>query len=222
MQNPRFEDVVAVDGSAAVSPPIGLPVPASASLAPSTSTTERTPQRRQQRPKRQTLPSWASQLIEQILTTIALLGIAVLAGFIWYLGAFFTIQFFDRLTFLSSVGLNFAALGIWRWGLPLVITAIEVAFWPRRQRAWRHAIFVGTLIFDVGTTCTGLILLGLAGASVPLFGGFNLPSAREPLIVVGILFGLVFALGPEKIGRRVWAEFCQTWKIGGVKAGSAA
>jgi hypothetical protein len=217
MQNPRFEDVLVVDGSAAASVPVLSPP-----VTPETITrpvpTERTPRKRQ---KRITLPTWLSQFIEQVITTIALLAVVGIIAFAWYLGAFFTIQFFDRLTFLASLGLNVAALGIWRWCIPVAITAIEVAFWPRRQRAWRHVAFVGTLLFDVGTTCTGLILLGLAGATIPLFGGFELPTAREPLIVVGIVFGLIFALGPEKGLRWVWAEFCQTWKIG-VKVGSAA
>lgn len=144
-------------------------------------------------------------LYSRLGKSIALLGFLALSSLLWYAGAFFTLAFLEQWYTLSS-------LGLLMWLIPLAITAIEIFLWPR----WRSSLaqwlgFLAILLFDVGTTVSGLMPL-LAGRAVDLFGGFRLPAAGAWLYGLGIAGGLLLAYGPEKLGKFALRELYSLWR----------
>ena len=150
-------------------------------------------------------PAFVGDLYSRLGRSIALLGFLALSGLLWYAGAAFT------LLFLAS-WYNVAALGLGQWVIPLAITATEIFLWPRWRGSWPQWIgFSAVLLFDVGTTCFGLMPL-IAGREVNLFGGFTLPQAGAWLYGFGIIGGLLLAYGPEKLGKWALSELYALWR----------
>jgi hypothetical protein len=144
-------------------------------------------------------------LYSRLGRSIALCGFLALSSLLWYAGAFFTLSFLESWYTVSR-------LGLLQWLIPLAITATEIFLWPR----WRGSLaqwlgFSAVLLFDVGTTVSGLLPL-LAGRAVDLFGGFQLPEAGAWLYSLSIAGGLLLAYGPEKLGKWALGELYGLWR----------
>lgn len=148
----------------------------------------------------------AGNSIDIALTATAYIGVILLAGLIWYLGAFYT------LLFVQSIVPSVERLHLWKWSIPLIVTAIELKMWPKPGTAkllW--AVFVSFLIFDVGSSYSGFTGWA-AGRTIPLFEGFTFPESGSALTITGIILGMVFAFAPERMVRAAAAELMTLWK----------
>lgn len=185
------------------------PTPAVAPSTPSTaSPTTTTTTTKSQSRSRQANPS----LYERVGTTIGLIFTLALAGGLWYAGSYFSLQFLGKVQFLHISQL-IGLLGLRQWFIPVGITAIELFLWPRRKRFLIKAlVFFPVLAFDIGTSCNGLIDV-TAGSTIPLFQGITIPKDGVALNITVIIFGLLFAFGPEKIARWVVADLIELWGL---------
>ena len=150
-------------------------------------------------------PARLGDLYARVGKSVALLGFLALAGLLWYAGASFTLAFLQTWYPVSR-------LGLLQWLIPLAITTTEVFLWPR----WRTSLFqwlgfLAVLLFDVGTTVSGLLPL-LAGRQVDLFGGFQLPTVGVWLYTVAVAGGLLLAYGPEKLGTWALRDLYGLWR----------
>lgn len=162
------------------------------------------PRPRQQRA--QARAKAAGNSIDLALTATAYIGVILLAGLLWYLGAFYT------LLFVQSVIPSVERLQLWKWSIPLIVTAIELKMWPKPGTAkllW--AVFVSFLIFDVGSSYSGFTGWA-AGRTIPLFEGFTFPESGPALTITGIVLGMVFAFAPERMIRAAAHELMILWK----------
>ena len=158
--------------------------------------------------KRSASPAPLSAAYERLGRSVALLGALAVALGLWIAGAFFTLQF------LARMGVPLTGLGSLQWLIPVAISAAELFFWPQRgSRALQGLMFLAVLTFDVGTTYAGIVELG-AGRVIPLFAGIHLPAGGVGLAGLGVGCGLLFAFGPEKIGRWAVADLCTLWRNG--------
>ncbi len=142
----------------------------------------------------------------KIQTSIALSFALLVAGLLWIVGAFFTLQA------LETLGIKLAGIGIWQWFIPIAITASELALWPRRSSArLQFVFFISVLLFDIGTSFAGLVQWG-AGRTFPLFEGITFPEGGWGLRIIALVIALIFAFGPERLARWAGPELWQLWK----------
>jgi hypothetical protein len=148
----------------------------------------------------------------RIGTSIALLGAALLGGLMWYYGGVFTLDFLGD-TF-SQLGAFLRSATWWQqWWIPLVISAVEIFLWPRRERRlmiWllRLGLWLGVLAFDVYTTARGLLPVVARQEVVRLAD-----PATQRWVEIGIsgAIGVAFAYLPEKIARWVLSDLWNLW-----------
>ncbi len=172
--------------------------------APAAPAQEKAAPRPASRPTRKAPPAFVGDLYSRLGRSIALLGFTLLSGFLWYAGAYFTLAFLERWYPVSSLGLA-------QWLIPLAITATEIFLWPQRA-SWPQRIgFWSVLLFDIGTTYSGLLPL-IAGRRVDIFGSHVIPEAGAVLYAIGILSGLLLAYGPEKLGKWALSELYALWR----------
>lgn len=140
----------------------------------------------------QILPTGVYERLKGTIGQGAVVGIAIL---LWWLGAFYSLQF------LQALDISVDHLGIAQWLIPIAITGIELALWPRRgTHPLLMSVFMAVALFDIGSSSAGLFTWA-AGRTVPLFGGITIPSSGAGAWVVCIGISLVFAFGPEKLVR---------------------
>lgn len=142
---------------------------------------------------------------ERLGTTLGLAGALATCAGLWWVGAFFTLEFLARL------GLVLAGLGWWAWLIPASITGAELFLWPEHVGRWHTLFWFGVLCFDVGSTAAGLMQIA-AGYTIPLFAGITLPRGGIALVAVGGAVGLVCAVVPEKYGRIVVRDLWALWR----------
>lgn len=196
-----------LDRPAQVAPPRKLQPETSAAVstpaawAPPVRETPQKQTSRQPRPA----PAMLGDLYSRLGRSMALCGFLALSSLLWYAGAFFTLSFLEHWYSVSR-------LGLFQWLIPMAITTIEVFLWPRWSgfpAQWLG--FLSVLLFDVGTTVSGLMPL-IAGRAVDLFGGFSLPVAGLSLYTLSIAGGLLLAYGPEKLGKWALSELYSLWR----------
>ena len=154
--------------------------------------------------------------------------VIVVAGLIWWLDGFFTLQFVNG----DSNWLH-ARVYAFHWLLPWGVTVGTLYLWPSKQKrdvvrrlkdAWlddqlessyqKYArgrktmvisiiFWLALLLFNIGTSTTGVVSWG-AGRTIGLFGGFTLPQDGSSLRVLAILIGALGAFAPEQLLK--WAE----------------
>ncbi|MBX0331253.1 hypothetical protein K2Z83_26750 [Oscillochloris sp. ZM17-4] len=128
----------------------------------------------------------------------------------WYYGGVCSLDYLGD-TFASIA--TFIRSSTWwqHWWIPLVISAIEIFLWPRRER--RLAIFLLRLIlwlavlaFDVFTTGRGLLPI-----ISPQVGIADVTT--QHWVSVGLSGGIGFACAylPEKIARWVISDLWNLW-----------
>lgn len=145
-------------------------------------------------------------------TTIALIGAALIGGLMWYYGGICSLDYLGD-TF-AVVGQFLERTAWWQhWWIPVLISAIEIFLWPRRER--RLAIFLLRLIlwlavlaFDVLTTARGL--LPIVGAQT---SSLITDAAARQWVEYSVSGGLGFAFAylPEKIARWVLSDLWNLW-----------
>ena len=148
----------------------------------------------------------AGSSLDRAMTAVAYCGVILIAGLLWYIGAFYT------LTFCRTVIPAVERLDLFMWGIPLIITAIELKMWPKPASSkllW--AVFVGILLFDVGSSYSGFTTWA-GGRTIPLFNGFTFPQSGAVLSLTGIVLGVVFAFAPERMARAAARELMDLWK----------
>jgi len=144
-----------------------------------------------------------SDLYNKIGYTVALLGAFILASWLWFVGATYTISG------LTLFGIT--TKGAAWFALPICITAVELWLMPRKNmHGLMILVFLAILAFDVLTSWFGLTL-DLAGKRLPLGAGWQLPSGGVVFHGGCIILSLVFAFAPEKIARVVYREITGTW-----------
>lgn len=151
-----------------------------------------------------------SHLLDSL--TYAGAGCFGLAG--WMLGGFFT------LTALTALGLPIVASISWPWALssaalaswsiPLIISLIEVRFWPNGASGWRAWFFWGIALIDVASTIYGL-RVALADRPIPLGAGFTLAQGSTALWLTACVLALILTFAPEQIVTRSLAGLREVW-----------
>jgi hypothetical protein len=97
-------------------------------------------------------------------------------------------------------------MGAFAWLIPAIVTAVELKLWPQASSVLiRWAVFLGVLTFDVGSSFAGFTSWA-GGRTIPLFTGFTFPSTGWGVWLPGILLGLLFAFGPERLVRYAVGE----------------
>ncbi|MEN9937179.1 MAG: hypothetical protein RLZZ387_3758 [Chloroflexota bacterium] len=174
------------------------PPPAVPDLAPA----ER-PRRAHPRPARRRPPDLGGRATD----TLAALGALALAGTLWWTGATLT------LLCLRQLGAPVDALGVWQWGIPATMSAIELSWWPGRRRIspYQVAVFSGVSLLDLASTLYGLVAWG-RGRSLPLGTGIALPSDGAGLIVPAALASVVLTFVPERLARWAFCELLRIWE----------
>jgi hypothetical protein len=133
---------------------------------------------------------------------LGILGAAIstaAAGLIWWVGAILTLTFLEL-----RLGIPVARLGAWQWLIPLGITGIEIAFWPRPgQSGHLRVLFLVVTGADVLTS---------------LDGGRAWLQARDlaPIWLTWLLGGgaaFVCAFWPERLIRSAAADFWANGKL---------
>ena len=194
---PSDSPSVAVAAAPLVAPSVpSTPVTEPTAPAKPRATTQRTKARMQA----------AGSSLDRAMTAVAYCGVILLAGLLWYIGAFYT------LTFCRTVIPAVERLDLFMWGIPLIITAIELKMWPKPTSSkllW--AVFVGILIFDIGSSYSGFTTWA-GGRTIPLFNGFTFPESGAVLSLTGIVLGVVFAFAPERMARAAARELMDLWQ----------
>lgn len=158
------------------------------------------------------LPPLLRGLYRRVGTTIALLGAALIGGLMWYYGGVFTLDYLSD-TFAALAALFAGGPWWYAWWIPLVVSAIELFLWPRRERrrliaAVRLLLWLAVLAFDVLTTVRGL---------VPVVRALVGPAVTETDLGRGVLLGgcvavgVLFAFLPETIARWVIGDLWALW-----------
>ncbi|NJM07379.1 hypothetical protein HC891_16130 [Candidatus Gracilibacteria bacterium] len=159
-------------------------------------------------------PTAIRGLYRRIGTTLALIGATLIGSLMWYYGGVFSLDYIGD-TF-APVGAFIQRSPWWQhWWLPVLISAIEIFLWPRRERRLpifllRLGLWLAVLAFDVLTTVRGLLPV-LAGVGLT-----NLEPVADRLWVtysISGLFGLAFAYLPEKIARWVISDLWNLWVV---------
>jgi hypothetical protein len=159
-------------------------------------------------------PTAIRGLYRRIGTTLALIGATLIGGLMWYYGGVFSLDYLGD-TFAPIRA--FIQRSPWwqHWWLPILISAVEIFLWPRRERRLpifllRLGLWLAVLAFDVLTTVRGLlpILAALGIAHVE-------PVAEQAWLAYSIsgLLGLAFAYLPEKIARWVVSDLWNLWVV---------
>jgi hypothetical protein len=144
-----------------------------------------------------------SDLYNKLGYTLALIGAFTLAGWLWFVGATYTISG------LTLFGITTDSVA-W-FALPISITAIELWLMPRKNmHGLMIMVFLAILAFDMLTSWYGLTL-DLAGKRLPLGAGWQLPNGGVVFHGGCVLLSLVFAFAPEKIARVAYQELVGTW-----------
>lgn len=150
----------------------------------------------------------------RIGTSLALIGATLIGALMWYYGGVFSLDYLSD-TF-AAIRAFIRATPWWQhWWIPVLISAIEIFLWPRRER--RVAIFVlrlllwlAVLAFDVLTTMRGLL---------PVLASMGLTAVNEAgqrqWLAYGIsgTLGVAFAYLPEKIARWVLSDLWNLWVV---------
>jgi hypothetical protein len=153
-----------------------------------------------EQPKLRRAPRKPSGTYEAVLGKVALLIALGVIAFGWWAGGTFT------LAALAAWGAPIAAWGLLAWGIPLVVTLLEIGtFMARSHLSWLWSIWCAVLAIDIYTTAAGLLVLveGRAAAGY-VFSGTDPVSWIAPIIL-----GIILALAPEPAGRALWNEL---WK----------
>lgn len=154
--------------------------------------------------------------------------VVTVAGLIWWLDGFFTLQFVN-----GPSNWLYQRVTTFHWLLPWGVTVGTLYLWPSKKKrevvarlkeVWltdqleasylkyaraRKAMIIGIifwlglLIFNIGTSTTGVVTWG-AGRTIGLFGGFTLPQDGTSLRVLAVLLGALGAFAPEQLLK--WAE----------------
>lgn len=194
--------------------------PAEAPLeAPDTQDIRATDQRQRPRVRREVIddpplppPTAIRGAYRRVGTSIALAGAALLGGLMWYYGGVFSLDYLAD-TFAPIAALVQRTPWWQHWWIPVLISAVEIFLWPRRER--RVAIFVlrlllwlAVLAFDVLTTMRGLlpVLEGVGLSAVDTAG-----KRQWLAYVLSGALGLAFAYLPEKIARWVLSDLWNLW-----------
>jgi hypothetical protein len=136
-------------------------------------------------------------------TMAALFALSVAVG-LWYTGAVFT------LLALDAIGIPASPLGIWRWLIPIGISAIELRWWPRGIAESKVLSFAAVALIDGASTLYGLVLWG-AGRMLPLATGIHIPSSGPWLVVPALLAALILTFVPERLALRMLREVRTIW-----------
>lgn len=181
--------------------------------------TRTTDQRQRTRARREVIddsplppPTAIRGTYRRIGTSLALAGAALLGGLMWYYGGVFSLDYLAD-TF-ATLGAFIRRTPWWQhWWIPVLISAVEIFLWPRRER--RAAVFVlrlllwlAVLAFDVLTTMRGLL---------PVLASMGLAAVNEAgqgqWLAYGIsgMLGIAFAYLPEKITRWVLSDLWNLW-----------
>jgi hypothetical protein len=146
----------------------------------------------------------------RIGTTIALAGAALIGGLMWYYGGICSL---DYLSDTFAVVEAFIRQTAWwqHWWIPLLISAIEIFLWPRRERRWaifllRLILWLVVLAFDVFTTGRGLLPL-----IEPQVGMTDVTTRHWVSLGLSGGIGFAFAYLPEKIARWVLSDLWNLW-----------
>lgn len=145
-------------------------------------------------------------------TSIALVGAALLGGLMWYYGGICSLDYLGD-TF-AAVGQFLERTAWWQhWWIPVLISAIEIFLWPRRERRWaifllRLVLWLAVLAFDVLTTARGLLPIVTAQTNA-----LNLDVVARQSVgyTVSGALGFAFAYLPEKIARWVLSDLWNLW-----------
>lgn len=148
----------------------------------------------------------------RIGTSIALAGAALIGGLMWYYGGVFSLDYLGD-TF-TAVGAFIQRTPWWQhWWIPVLISAVEIFLWPRRERRLtifllRLGLWLAVLAFDVLTTMRGLL---------PVLANLGLvvvtETGQRQWLAYGIsaALGIAFAYLPEKIARWVLSDLWNLW-----------
>ncbi len=159
-------------------------------------------------------PTAIRGLYRRIGTTLALIGATLIGSLMWYYGGVFSLDYLGD-TF-APIGAFIQRSPWWQhWWLPVLISAVEIFLWPRRERRLpifllRLGLWLAVLAFDVLTTVRGLLPV-LAGAGLT-----HLEPVADRLWLnysISALLGLAFAYLPEKIARWVISDLWNLWVV---------
>lgn len=177
---------------------------------------ERNPRRRMRREVDADLPLPPPTAIRgtyrRIGTTLALIGASLIGALMWYYGGVFSLDYLGD-TFAPIAALVARTPWWQHWWIPVLISAVEIFLWPRRER--RASIFIlrlllwlAVLAFDVLTTVRGVLPV-LASVGLP---ALNQAGERQWLAYgISGAFGIAFAYLPEKIARWVLSDLWNLW-----------
>lgn len=156
--------------------------PAVISHSPQVDSQTASSERRESRPRQQTVTT-NYDIYTRYAATVVSLCICLIG---WCVGAYFTVQWFQSVI---------PTIGIYAWLLPVGITAAETGFWPKRASGLTSRLFwLAILGFDAYTTAAGIL------PSLP--DTFTIAAAWASAAGIGILL----AIAPEKAGRALVKE----------------
>ncbi len=136
------------------------------------------------------LPKIRGSSYEKLMHKMGVLVGFMLAGGMWYSGAFFTMQWLSSLGFAVNFGIS-----AW-WLIPVAVTSFEVGLQTAKHPAALLVWFL-VLAFDILTTSIGLHHFASAR-------GIAMPALE--FWVLSSLIGFEFALAPERLGRVFYIE----------------
>jgi hypothetical protein len=123
-------------------PSVHVPDPPAQTQAP----TEKQPRVARPRTSRTRTP-----IYDPLIGIVGALISTAAAGLIWWVGAILTLTFLQ-----TRLGINVAGMGNWKWLIPISITGIEIAFWPRKAQSFNfRVLFLLVAGADVLTSIDG-------------------------------------------------------------------
>lgn len=132
----------------------GTPIAGSSSVvipAPQPLITTTEPNTLSEKPKPRVKQRKHTPIYDPIIGIIGALISAIAAGFIWWIGAILTLTFLQ-----TRLGINLAAMGSWKWLIPISITGIEIAFWPQKNQSFNfRMLFLLVAGIDLITSVDG-------------------------------------------------------------------
>lgn len=134
---------------------------------------------------------------EKIELTVLSGAFVLIAGWMWYLGAYYTLAAVEAIWPQA-----FANWGAARWLVPAIISVIEVLAVDHAKSNRTSGVVLVVLgilgLLDLGSTIYG-VRLEIGGKFFQVLDGFTVPSEGAGLLLISLVIGAVLTFTPERL-----------------------